>query len=354
MHIPAVSATEVDARPATVMVVGGYGAVGSRICHALAAHRHLCVVVAGRRRDRAVALAGALRWGDGRLLDLDEPATWEAATLGVDCVVMCMDQKDTRFVQFLFARGIDYVDITASDHFFRAIECLAPTRSAAMLSVGLAPGLTNLMAAHGAARLQQPERVEIGLLVGLGDSHGKAGLAWIADRLFDPSRPRGTTAIAFGFGQGRRAAYFVDFSDQHAIRRTLPVGSASTRMAFESRLATAALFATAGTLAGRRWARNLLLASVSRLRFGSRMCNVSVHVHGRHNGRPATASVHFAGEVETALTATLATAQIVEFLHGRSEPGVWHSHQLLDVEAAIGTVAAAIGRVDIEPLEIGP
>jgi saccharopine dehydrogenase (NAD+, L-lysine forming) len=227
---------------ARILVVGGYGAVGAHLCRALAAQGGVEIVAAGRRLDRAAALAAELN-ATGRRLDLDDPATWEGVVKRLDLVVMCMDQKSTAFVEYLFARGIGYVDITAEDRLFRRIERLPP-RSAAMLSVGLAPGLTNLLATDAAAQLDSVERIAIGILTGLGDAHGTAGKAWTAQRMFDPAEPRASALLDFGAPWGRRRAHSVGFADQHALARTLRI-PVTTRLAFESRLATAATFGLA-------------------------------------------------------------------------------------------------------------
>lgn len=320
----------------TVLVIGGYGAVGSRLCVCLA-DLGFRVIPAGRRPGVAAALAA--RCGTAaRAIDLGDAASWDEACEDVDCVVVCMDQQDTAFVRYIFDRGITYVDITASDGFFRAVEALAPDRSAALLSVGLAPGLTNILAAACAAQLDQVDRIDIGLLAGLGDHHGRAGLEWIADRIFDPARNRRGTPLAFGFGHGRRTTFEVDFSDQHSLRRTIGVAKVTTRIAFESRLATSLLFGFASLFAGSRRARSALLHAVGAPRIGRKTCNLSVHAVGERAGCPASASAHFAGEVESELTAQLAAIQIAAFVQAAPAPGVRHSHQLVRPDDICGAI----------------
>lgn len=203
-----------------ILVVGGYGSVGRLICGHLSVRPGIAVSVGGRDAWKAIAFGSAIG-ARGVRLDLDDPRTWGKACDGIDWVVMCMDQKDVSFVRFLFDRGIHYIDITASDRFFQAIEHLAPTRSTALLSVGLAPGLSNILAFHCIGRLERAERVEIGLLFGLGDAHGDAAIEWMADQLFATRQDLEPSTLEFGFGQGSRTAYPVDFSDQHSLRADL-------------------------------------------------------------------------------------------------------------------------------------
>lgn len=335
----------------TVLVVGGYGSVGALICQTLGARGDLDLVVAGRNPSKAAAFARSVG-GRGVRLDLDDQSTWEPASRGVDWVLMCMDQTDLSFVSFLFAQGIHYADITASDGFLRAVEGLAPRRSMALISVGLAPGLTNIMAAWGAARLERIERIDIGLLFGLGDRHGEAAIGWLADRIFDRARDRRVVDMAFGFGAGRRTLHAVDFSDQHSLARTLPTDAAWTGVAFESRLATTALFGMGRAFAGSRLMRDVSAAVMKRLRFGSPLCSASVAVSGWSKGERVATSVHFSGAVEARVTAQLAALQFEQVLSGPLVAGVHHTHQLLDPVAMLEAVAArGIGKIAFGPVE---
>jgi hypothetical protein len=330
------------------MVVGGYGAVGQLLCRELARGGDLEVVVAGRRLEAAASLASELE-AAARVIDLRDPATWPEAAAGVDLVVMCMDQQSTQFVSFLFGLGIDYVDVTASDDFFLQLERLpAPRRSAALLSVGCAPGLSNILAAHCVGRLDRADDVEIGMLFGLGDAHGDAALEWLAGRIFDVSRKRGSMAVDFGRRWGKRAAFFVDFSDQHALMRTLPINRAETRVCLESRLATGLLFGLAGSFAGSRIVRALTTASFKAVKVGSAACVMSVSATGMREGSPAVNTVRFYAENEALTTARLAALMIRGFLAHHPRTGIWHSHQIIDPATFLGAVAQhGIGVVEL-------
>jgi saccharopine dehydrogenase (NAD+, L-lysine-forming) len=330
-----------------ILVVGGYGTVGAHLCRALAVEGGLEVVVAGRRLASAEALAAKFG-ARARQIDLTDRTTWSSAVEGIDLVVMCMDQARTDFVAFVLRRGIRYADITAEDSFFRAVEALpAPARAAALLSVGLAPGLTNLLAIHAAAQLDSVEAVEIGMLFGLGDEHGDAALDWLAKKFFDPHRERAPLALDFGRGWGRRTAYPVDFSDRHALMRTRGF-VANTRMAFESRLTTTLVFGFAGLFAGNRLMQSLTAAAFRRVRLGSRTVNLSVVAVGWKNGLRMESAARFHGIGEAQTTARLAALQIREFLDEPPPPGVWHSHEILDPARQFGAMEAGlVGHIDV-------
>ena len=84
-----------------MMVVGGYGQVGRRLCRALADAGGLSLIVAGRRLGEARSVAAPLR-ASARDLDLAQPATWPEACAGVDCVIVCMEQPVASLARFLF------------------------------------------------------------------------------------------------------------------------------------------------------------------------------------------------------------------------------------------------------------
>ena len=332
---------------ASILVVGGYGAVGRALCRDLAAHGHL-PVIAGRHPEKGAELAHGLGT-TCRRLDIGDPCSWPPALDGIDMVVMCIDQAGTDLAGHLFERGIHYVDLTATDSFFRALEALPrPGRSSGLLSVGLAPGLTNMLAAALAATFETPTRLDIGLLFGLGDVHGSAGLDWMAGRIFDPGRPRDARLVDFGRPWGPRKAHVVDFSDQHALARSLPSALVATRVAFDSRLATAALFGTANRFGRSATLRRLVRRSFSAIRLGSRAVNVTVEASGLREGVPHRAAVRFRGEDESRITGRLASLMVRSFLATPPRAGIiGHSHEILDgprLLAAIG--AEAIGEIE--------
>lgn len=317
----------------TILIVGGYGAVGRHAARELASGNHR-IIVAGRRIAPAMATAAELGV-EARRIDLDESATWQQACVDVDLVLMCMDQRDTAFVEFILGKAIHYVDIAASDDFFIRLEALpTPRRSGVLLSVGLAPGLTNLMAASCAVGLEGPLDIRIGLLFGLNDNHGRAGVEWTVGKLVAANREPGSAVFDFGYHWGRRRLHRLDFSDQHALMRTLPQARAATYLGLDSRLATTLLFALAGHVAGSRSARDLAVAAFRPIGLGTRACNVAVSVTGERDGHCVTRTMRFYASGESATTAKLATLMTSIFLED-PVPGIWHSHQVLDPAAVL-------------------
>ncbi|MGW5878144.1 saccharopine dehydrogenase [Nocardiopsis terrae] len=216
-----------------VLVLGGYGAVGAPVVEALRGAGHTCVV-AGRDPRRA-----------DRTVDLAEPglAGYLSALRGADAVVNASGAEDPALVRSATDRGAAFVDATATSGYVTEVERLRP-RAPVLLSVGLAPGLTNLLAADLPGR----GPVDLGVVLGSGERHGAAATEWslnLLGRSFpDPATGESvrnlTRGRTFDLPGRRRRLYRADFSDQHTLTRDLarPV---RTHLGLDSAAATTAL-----------------------------------------------------------------------------------------------------------------
>ena len=136
-----------------IVIIGGYGSVGRIITQELVdlSISSIQVTVAGRDRENARTFASNF---DGTVsgikFDLQETSSYDLILQDMDMAIMCVDQTDTAFVEACLERGVDYIDVTATDQFFRAVEELddvaVENEAAAILNVGLMPGVSNLLA----------------------------------------------------------------------------------------------------------------------------------------------------------------------------------------------------------------
>jgi hypothetical protein len=138
-------------------------------------------------------------------------------------------------------------------------------------SVGLAPGLTNLLAAaaHDEARAAP---IDIVVLLGAGERHGDASVQWayglLGRRFLDPASGRPvrnyTRSRRFTLpGHGTRRLVRADYADQHVLTRDLGV-PVRTYFGLDSRLATGALAALTRVPGGSRAPRGLPLPGSDR------------------------------------------------------------------------------------------
>ncbi len=84
-------------------------------------------------------------------------------------VVMCVDNPDTGFLEQCIERGIHYIDISATYEILSRIETFSDKAkergSTILLSVGLTPGLTNLLVSHCTMALDVVNNIDIFLLL---------------------------------------------------------------------------------------------------------------------------------------------------------------------------------------------
>lgn len=331
-----------------IVVVGGYGAVGRTVCTELARRFPGRVFAAGRNLGRAEAFS---RQTGGRVvplrLDLADPEGAAGALGGARVVVACAETGDAAFAREVLGRGVHLVDVSATHAYLRrveALDALARRRGAtAVLSVGLVPGLTNLLARHCADVLGgEPRGVDVSVLLGLGEAHGKEGIRWVVENLdkrFEAPGVPGTVAsledprtALFPGGFGRRTCYRFDFADQHVLARTLGAGRAATRLCFDSAAMTRLLALLKRTGALRvlrhRRTRDALVAFLSRLHFGSDGFAIVAEAEGK-GGRRHSCSARGRGEGR-------ATGVLAALVAGRLnaspslDHGVFHVEQLFD------------------------
>lgn len=344
-------------RPASgkIMLVGGYGEVGKLAGRLLARRYPNRVIIAGRREQQAwKAAEGAGHGTEARRLDLDSEIPAEALD-GVGIVLVCLDQTDPSFVKRCLASGIHYLDVSTQYGFLKRVEELGAiaeeSGAAALLSVGFAPGLTNLMAAQAARMFDEVDRIDIFVRLGLAETHGAAAIEWMLDSL-DAAYPvyeDGHLRCVRSFGASRsiqfpnesrkRWAHRFAFSDQITLGSSLRARSVSTWLCFESRVVTALFAIIARSRLARllhrdpwrRWAVNLL----RRVRYGSGGIMASVRASGKVTKRRSVVELDVGGLSE-ALTTALIAEHAVRFVADREPPaGVHHIDQVMQLADVI-------------------
>jgi hypothetical protein len=218
------------------LVLGGYGAVGAPLV------RHLREAgiessVAGRDAARADVP-----------LDLADTGALETAARAVDVVVNASGREDADVARAAVRAGAVFVDITATTAYARELERID---GPVLLGVGLAPGLTGLLAAQVAATGAGPVEILVG--IGAGERHGAAAAEWtyrlLGERFDDPdgstvrnfTRPQ-SISLPPAVSSEYRAfpAVRADFADQHALTSSLGV-PVRTHLRMDSRIATLGL-----------------------------------------------------------------------------------------------------------------
>ena len=234
---------------AQVLVLGGYGAVGRHAARTLV-DAGVGVVVAGRRRGPAELLANELGDAEAAVVDAADPAAVSAAAERVDAVVDCSGRESVDLAEAVLTGGAHLVDISANYAYQQAVtqrmNAAGEITHEVLFSVGLTPGLTNLLAADLAPDAPGAP-IELLAVLGAGEEHGRAARDWsygLFGRRFADTTGRRPDVRNFT-GRQRRSipgigpcwVYRVDISDQHVLTADLgrPV---VTRLGMDSRLMT--------------------------------------------------------------------------------------------------------------------
>lgn len=309
-----------------IVVVGGYGQVGSKAARHLAVERDFPVIIAGRNAERAAACAAQLGHGaSARRVDLTDPSTYDAVLDGAGVVLMCADLPDAALVARCLACGIHYVDLTGERRLMKQIMALKGDATA-VISVGLMPGLSNLLAKHAVEKVPGAKAVETALLLGMGEEHGTASLYWTFGHLSDT---RGHRKFDFGAPYGRRMALRYAFPDQYTLPHTLGIESASSWMCMDSVGMTRLM----GLL------RQLYIAPIFKngavMRSFARMAD---QPQGGSEGVVLTSRIKGAyqawirGAGETRVTARMGAEVAARVAMGDLPRGVYHSEQVFRLE----------------------
>ncbi|ETT58259.1 saccharopine dehydrogenase NADP-binding domain-containing protein [Paenibacillus sp. FSL H8-0457] len=334
-----------------IVVVGGYGHVGSMICRELGEKYPGFVYAAGRSLERAERFS---RETGGNVLpmrlDLDQPvmdSEWERIKL----VVMCLDQTDDAWVAACLRSGTHYVDISANAEFLSQVakwrDAAEEYRSTAVLSVGLAPGLTNLMVSLAGQSLDVTESVDISIMLGLGDRHGKAAVEWTVDNLLSTfqvmENHRFRTVASFSDGRsvyfgskiGRKKVYRFPFSDQSTLLHTMGVSAVSTRLGFDSPLLTSILAGCRASglhfLLKVKWIRNAAVQAIMNLKMGSDAVALRVDAYGQLHGKVSKVECLLVGRDQSRLTAKVAITVAEAVYKGDVPSGVFHIEQVYEL-----------------------
>ncbi|MDN5853445.1 MAG: hypothetical protein L0K86_11485 [Actinomycetia bacterium] len=305
-------------RDAAVLVLGGTGAVGRAVTNLLAGDR--VPVVAAARRPPATLPAAALSPPLPPAAGAARRDAGRAASVAGDA----RGPDDTAVAPAVLTAGGHLVDLSADPAHLAAVHRLDRAAHAeqatALAGAGLAPGLTNLLAA--AAHTRDPGTTGIGLnlLLGLGERHGPAATVWMLDQLAAPPRhPPRRVELPAGFGH--HTVRWADFAEQHALTRDLGVPVIS-RCALDPPL-LAAVTAHAARVPGLR--RALAATAPTAARLTRRDWWVAAAVA---DGTTTWAT----GRRQSTASAVVAAWAVHGLLEHRFPPGVHDLHHVTDLD----------------------
>ena len=330
-----------------ILVVGGYGDVGARVSEHMARLYPGRTVVGGRRGAVAERLAN--RIGDGTRamqIDIGDATSVSAALEGVELVAVCLHDPKGLVVANAVERGLGYVDINADHQTLKAglrLHAQAVASGArVVLGIGLAPGVTNLLAAKAARQVKEPTELVVGVLLSLYDEYGPQALGFMLEAASQPfPEPRlGSSRLVlpyteprpvwFGPDLGLRSGRWFPFPDQFGFAETLGVDSAATLIALNPRWVdrTMATLATLRILrlSAQPRTRRALAWLLMRLPGTAYSAPVRISATAKAADLTATALLEANGES----SATAHALAIAASLLGETKAGVWLPEQVFD------------------------
>lgn len=337
-----------------ILIVGGYGEVGSRIVRLLEATHPGSAVVAGRNPGHAPSGMPARR------IDVDDVASIDAALAGIDVVVACVRQREPHLLQAAVRRGIAYTSIAPPWTPWPELEPLHAeaqrTGARIVAATGLEPGISSVLARVAAQRLGTVDAIETTLLLGVGDAYGADSLIFLLGELAErydvlvdgrsrPARAFGASKrVVFPDPIGERLAYTIPFRDQLYYPHTLGARTSVARIALEpawlghavamiARLGGRALTRRSGPRTAihrwiealrRRYSNTDRFALVVEVRGGDRVVRATL------TGRQQAHATAVGG---AAIAQALLTREV-------DEPGIWLAEQVIEPDRFLARLAA--------------
>lgn len=331
-----------------ILIIGGYGEVGGKIAKLLLQSYPNKIWIAGRNIERARHfcmqhnnLIMPLKMDVSKKV---QPKQLESVAL----VIMCLEQEDTAFAQLCLNEGIMYIDITASYTFLKKLEALhllaEQNHSTVVFSVGMAPGLTNLMAMHAAKQLSSLEKLHISILLGAGDTHGTAAILWILHQLNKPFSSYNNQRVTNFTNRrtvefkkiGKRSVYQFNFSDQHTLTRHFPSIPIETRLGFDveslNRFVSFLQKSRIAYLLKFNRIQTLLASLIQKIKIGSDACGIQIEAIGKKHHKETSFTLDFLDRDESLVTAKVAAFIAKELLNNNHPAGAYHIEELFTLE----------------------
>jgi len=338
-----------------ILLVGGYGHVGTVLAHELAGRYPGQIIIAGRRRERAEALATALPGGAEAVpVDLQDEASVTLAARSASLIINCsLDQRTPTLLRAACTNASAYLDIGANAAaiagMLELLDEAAQHETCALVGAGLDPGCTNMLAALASTHAGGADDINVALLLSLGDAFGEVAIDYMLEALASPTTVnyRGQRHELYAFRErrhctfpppyGRKLAYGFPFPEQAFFAETLRAKQAANWYAMDSvavntlllgsvRLGFTRLLRKESIRGVTRW----LFQQLSRLPGGKDDVCALAEVQGP-NG---TWRVSLTGHQESKITALCALPLIEALYEGKlARPGVWLPEQVFDSTA---------------------
>jgi hypothetical protein len=310
-----------------VLIIGGYGAVGRQIAEHLAGSPNAAITIAGRDGRKAQALARRLGCGvEAIALDAQDRSALEIAIRATDTVVSCTERALPEIADECIRNGRKFLAVGASAEILETLrgrhKAAVRSGSTGFIGVGLAPGITNLLARESMKLGSDWEELTIVVELPAFDRHGPEAISWIMEQA---APVKGADLV---LPIGPRHGVPIPFTGGEALSAKLGLGKVDSYLLLRPQFVTRMLpfFARAmGRLAGRSEpAHALLCRQLARASPWTGRFRVGAVV--RKPG--VTAAAWLTGHDQSRATGVVAAETARLLLEGSTPPGI---HELGDV-----------------------
>lgn len=225
----------------SIVVVGGYGAVGRYIVKDL--HTNLPaaqIIVAGRSFEKATECANSFPSRvSAAQIDLTSRTSIDAVFPKASLVILNTEAGAETVARACIDHGVSLISVAASVSVLRAFASMSADAKAAnvvfVTEVGLAPGLTNLMLRQIVKDVPQAEVAELIIQLGMVGEHGAEAMDWTMQRSKEARRAKRLSPPLPAVG---RYVIEVDFMDRDKVRQELAVQRLESSLALVPKWST--------------------------------------------------------------------------------------------------------------------
>lgn len=226
-----------------ILVIGGYGRIGSSVARDIANHTEGEVIVTSRKNQNLVD--SSLRF---LALDLDRQDMLQKAIADVDLVVHCagpFHYRDGRVLKHCIAQKVNYVDVSDHRSFYEKVipwqEEAVAAGITAILNTGIFPGISNSMVKQGVERFERAKKIHLSYVVAGSGGAGvtvmrttflglkKPFKAWIDGKWQQISPYTAREVIQFPPPYGKTGVYWFDMPETYTFADSFDVDTVITK-----------------------------------------------------------------------------------------------------------------------------
>ncbi|NEO53922.1 MAG: KR domain-containing protein [Okeania sp. SIO3B5] len=348
-----------------VLIIGGYGRIGSSVARDLATYTNSEITITGRKSEvniKEIPIPGvkylALDLADKeRVKNIIHSYSKSAGNLVIHCAGP-FHYRDTNVLKNCIEAGVNYVDVSDSRGFTRkALEYSEAAKQAgvtAIINTGIFPGISNSLARQSVEQFDEPEEIHLSYVVG---GSGGAGVtvmrttflglqnhfdAWINGKWQSVKPYSDRQVIKFPSPYGKIGVYWFDMPESLTLATSFPVKTVTTKFGsfpdFYNYLTwmTAHLFPVS-------WLKNsgviefLSQVSYKMTQFTDKYSGTGVAIQAKVMGKKSGKKADFCSSIihkDTANVTGIGAGGIAELiLSGKlNKPGVWSVENSLSTE----------------------